>query len=272
MISVIIPTYKNPQYLDLCLKSIVDNTASVETEIIVIEDGFSELNKDVLSKYQSVGVITLEENRGMAYAINIGVMQANNAWVFIVNDDNVFCKNWDIRLRAEIERLNQVYNNQNFVLTVDQIEPTGPGMFKFMVKDFGKNINDFRYADWLSYEESISENLSKEDGAIFPFVVQKKHFMAVGGFDTFYCSPNIVDWDHFLKYELLGFKFPRTRSLRLYHFGSVATKKNEDSNVFRSKESQAFEEYIYKWGCAPHNQPITNSKIPRERQFRGFNV
>ena len=32
------------------------------------------------------------------------------------------------------------------------------------------------------------------------------------------------------------------------------------------------EQYVWKWGANPHNQYGTNSKIPPNKQFRGFKV
>ena len=51
-ISVIIPSYKNPKYLDLCLKSIIENQTD-RNEIIVVLDGYADLSKDVVEKYKN---------------------------------------------------------------------------------------------------------------------------------------------------------------------------------------------------------------------------
>lgn len=260
-VTLIIPTYRNPKYLDLCLRSVVENREKAETEIIVVVDGFFDESKSVLEKYDEVLYLDLVENRGMQFAINAGVMQAKNPYVFIINDDNVLPKMWDVRLSGEIGRSAYDYANK-FVLTVDQIEPTGPGMFHFPVVDLGQSAESFNYEAFLKVEEDMAgDHPTAEDGHIFPFVVAKRYFMAVGGFDTFYNSPNVCDWDHMLKYELLDFAFPRTRALRLYHFGSVATKKNAESQKFIERESRAFAEFNWKWGFDPYNEPVSNRKL-----------
>ena len=41
MISLIIPTYRNPDYLDLCLQSAIEGQTT-KNEIIVVIDGFIE--------------------------------------------------------------------------------------------------------------------------------------------------------------------------------------------------------------------------------------
>ena len=51
MISVIIPTYKEPDYLDLCLQSAIQNQ-KLKNEIIVVVDGFYSLNKPILDKHK----------------------------------------------------------------------------------------------------------------------------------------------------------------------------------------------------------------------------
>lgn len=271
-VSLIIPSYRNPKYLDLCLESATKNSKDADAEIIVILDGYADESRHLMEKYPDVSWLELPENKGMQYALNLGVSQSSNDLVCIINDDNVMPTNWVSRTQRSMILCNDQYG-KNTVMTIQQIEPTGPGMFNFPVKDFG-TIDNFDYTGFMLYESSIADNAHKfvEDGRIFPFVIRKHHYMAVGGFDTFYDSPNICDWDFFLKLELLEFKFPRTRRLSLYHFGSVATKKNVDAPMFNIKEHYAHTTYEYKWGVKPYNHPGTNSKIPPHGMFRGFSI
>jgi cellulose synthase/poly-beta-1,6-N-acetylglucosamine synthase-like glycosyltransferase len=65
MISVIIPTYKEPEALDLCLKSALEGQR-LNNQIIVVVDGFYDINKEVLDKYEdSIEILVLEENVGL---------------------------------------------------------------------------------------------------------------------------------------------------------------------------------------------------------------
>jgi glycosyltransferase involved in cell wall biosynthesis len=77
MVSVIIPTYKEPEYLDLCLKSAFEGQTN-KNEIIVVVDGFYELNKPILDKYPDVRVLDLGENQGLSVATNWGGLQRNS--------------------------------------------------------------------------------------------------------------------------------------------------------------------------------------------------
>ena len=129
MISVIIPTYKEPEMLDLCLKSAIEGQLN-KNQIIVVVDGFYDINKEVLEKYKdSIDILNLEENVGLCRGTNLGVYNAQYDKVLIVNDDNIFPYGWD-------EQLEKIYET-NSVISPNQIEPQ-PSMFKqFCIRDWG---------------------------------------------------------------------------------------------------------------------------------------
>lgn len=243
MISLVIPTYRNQKYLDICLRSAIENQY-YKNEIIVVVDGHMEESEEVLNKWKdSIHILDLVENQGMQQALNLGVYNANNSTICIINDDNVLAKDWDL----EIER---VFVPEK-VMTVNQIEPNGPSIFKFKIYNFGKNVDEFDYEKFIKEEPNYRENNITPDGGIFPFVISKKNYMKVGGFDTLYSSPFVCDWDFFLKLQLCDIEFYRTHSLNFYHFGSVATKKNDEKERFTKSEQIARSTYQYKWGMNP---------------------
>jgi glycosyltransferase involved in cell wall biosynthesis len=262
MVSLIIPTYRNPNYLDICLKSAIENQVN-QNEIIVAVDGYIEESQHVLDKYkQYIQVLDLGVNQGMQMALNLAVMNANNECIVIINDDNVLCKDWDTVIGDQIK--------PGFVFTVNQIEPTGPGIFNFPVKDLGKTPKEFKYEEFLEYEQTIRKNQLTLDGGIFPFVISKKDYMIVGGFDTLYDSPFICDWDFFLKLDLNGIQFYRMNHIHFYHFGSAATKNGKEGDKFKQTESPASQTFIYKWGINPQLFE-NNSHRPKGQNIKGIN-
>ena len=135
-ISLLIPTYRNPEYLDICLKSAIDNQVN-KNEIIVAIDGYIEESQHVLDKYKDdIGVLDLGENQGFQTAHNLAVMNATNEIICIINDDNVLCKDWDKIIEQDFDL--------DTVMTVEQIEPVGPSIFNFHIKDLGKKPNEFK--------------------------------------------------------------------------------------------------------------------------------
>jgi glycosyltransferase involved in cell wall biosynthesis len=262
MISLIIPTYRNPEYLDICLKSAIENQVN-KNEIIVAVDGFIEESQHILDKYgNDIQVLDLGDNQGMQTALNLAVYNASNEIICIINDDNVLSKNWDVIIEKE-------YHPES-VLTINQIEPTGPGIFRFPVKDLGKHPNEFQYKEFIEYEQTIRKSTITLDGGIFPFAMSKKNYMIVGGFDTMYQSPFICDWDFFLKLDLNGIGFTRTHNLHFYHFGSAATKNGKEGDKFKQTEHPAAQMFMYKWGIAPQLFE-NNSHRPKNNTIKGIN-
>ena len=62
MISVIIPTFKSPDALDLCLDSAINGQNNDGNQIIVVVDGHYDINEHVLNKWcHAIDVLILEE-------------------------------------------------------------------------------------------------------------------------------------------------------------------------------------------------------------------
>lgn len=261
MISLIIPTYRNPEYLDLCLKSAIENQNN-QNEIIIAVDGFIEESQHILDKYKEhILILGLEDNQGMQTALNLAVMNASNEILCIINDDNVLCKDWD--------KIIEKHYHPDLCLTINQIEPTGPGIFNFPVKDLGKSPQEFKYDEFISYEQSIRNDNITPDGGIFPFVLSKKNYMIVNGFDTMYQSPFICDWDFFLKLDLNNIKFSRIHDAHFYHFGSASTKNGKEGAKFKATESPAAHLFAYKWGIHPQLFK-NNSHRPKGKYIKGL--
>lgn len=259
MISVIIPSYRNPKCLDICLKSALENQ-KYENEIIVVIDGFVEESQHIIDEYSNrVSFIPLEQNSGMQHALNVGTYNVTNEWMLIVNDDNVFPKDWDTILEKDFQ--------DKLVITPNQIERT-PSIFNFVTLNFG-GVDDFDFNKYTEEEQNHRVDSLTNDGEIFPFVMQKKYYMAVGGFDTIYDSPFICDWDFFLKLEMIGCRFSRSRKLNFYHFGSMSTKNGSEADRFKESEMNAVETFKYKWGFQPFKTK-ENSHYPVGNFIKGI--
>lgn len=262
MISVVIPTYKSPDALDLCLRSATEGQ-NEKNEIIVVVDGFYDLNKHVLEKYRSsVEILTLEDNQGLCRATNLGVYNTSKDRILIVNDDNVFPKMWDVRL--------QNLTSEGIVWAPNQIEPT-PSMFKqFHIKDMGRDPKTFDLEAFWKYELDLSESdmegslFKNNGGSTLPIYMKKMDYMRVGGWDENYEKGMVADWDFFLKCQLSGLKMLRTYWSHYYHFVSLSVNDNESQTINhvtrREAEWRAHNYAQYKWGTNIKHNPDNNLK------------
>ena len=249
MISVIIPTYKSPEVLDVCLKSAI-NGQKLNNQIIVVVDGFYEVNKEVLDKYKdSIEILVLEENVGLCRATNLGVYNAKFDKILIVNDDNVFPEAWDQVLLEEYK--------PGYVLTPNQIEPT-PSIFRqFNIKDLGRDSKKLKINDFWEYEFEVTEDKIEETGSTLPIFMNKYDYIRLGGWDENYEAGMVADWDFFLKCALSDLKMIRTYNCHFYHFASISTNGEK-----RQQAEQKGHEYAkYKWGSHIYSHPETNLKF-----------
>ena len=269
-LTLIIPLYKNPEYFDVCIKSAIENRIVPNTEIIAVVDGHYEEYKDIIENKggDQISSIVFDENLGLPSALNYGVSQAIGDSIFIINEDNVLGRDWDKVIMDNCVDSDTVY-------TINQIEPKS-GIYNFHVQNFGETYGEFNYQQFLDYEESIRENkIEGIGGEILPFVMSKKHYMTVGGWDVFYASPFVVDWDFFLKLELLGLNFVRSSHMHVYHFISKSTKNKDKADLvetmeFNNGETQAFKQFEYKWGFPAIRDPRTNSHMPKNKLIKGI--
>jgi GT2 family glycosyltransferase len=253
MISVVVPTYKRPDALDLCLQSLVKGQKN-KNQIIVVVDGFYELNKDVLLKWKDyIDVLDLKQNLGLCRGTNLGVYNAIHNLVLIINDDNVLPNGWDIVLLEDYK--------PNTVLTPNQIEPTYSMFKQFVEKDLGRLPSTFDLNLFNKYNDEISKPVLEESGGTLPFLINKYDYLRVGGWDENYPLGLTADWEFFLKCQLCGMKMMRTYKTHFYHFESLSTRTNTEVSTNRDiKQMEATKYFLYKWGGHIHRNPDNNHK------------
>jgi glycosyltransferase involved in cell wall biosynthesis len=248
MISVIIPTYKSPDALDLCLKSAIEGQKN-QNQIIVVVDGFYDLNKEVLNKWKdNIDILNLEQNVGLCKGTNFGVYNAKYDKILIVNDDNVFPYYWDAEL-------NSIYSDNN-VFSPNQIEPI-PSMFRqFIINNLGKDPKTFDLNEFWEFEKTIRQNKISNSGSTLPIFMSKIDYLRVGGWDENYERGMVADWDFFLKCQLSELKMSRVFNCNFYHFASVSVNGEQR----RQAEINGHTYAEYKWGSNIKHDLNTNLK------------
>ncbi|GAB4207612.1 MAG: hypothetical protein Fur0023_18520 [Bacteroidia bacterium] len=94
MVSVIVTTYNYAQYVERCIRSILDQSLPKnQYELIIINDASTDYTKDILENYTDVArVFNLEKNVGLAAARNFGIKKARGQFVVFVDADDYIQK------------------------------------------------------------------------------------------------------------------------------------------------------------------------------------
>tara|TARA_B100000131_G_scaffold109601_1_gene106512 strand:- start:287 stop:1123 length:837 start_codon:yes stop_codon:yes gene_type:complete len=233
MISIVIPTYNNLDYLKLCLNSIKKNSIHNHEIIIHINDGSDgtlEFVKNSKYKFTNSNV-----NLGLCSSINKAAKLVSNQYILYSHDDMYFCPDWDNVLMNEVKSMN----DDKFYLSGTMIEANSG----HITYDFGDNIKSFREDELLKKYKSL--NFYDHQGTHFaPHLVSKKMWDKVGGFSEEF-NPGIAsDPDFNMKLWKEGVRiFKGLNDFKVYHFGSLTTRKKK--NFIQNRGDRTF---LKKWG------------------------
>lgn len=262
MYSVIIPTYNKPNLLRLCLDSAIKNQ-KYNNEYVVVIDGIPDYYINVLDEYKdnkNIKFITFDTNYGFSNAINIGVVNSTNEYVFIINDDNVFSEDWDINYNNMIDNIisENKLDKDSIIFTPNQIENRKSLHNGFVIQNFGTDETNFNMNlfDFFIKEYNKSPNYST-NGSTFPILCTKVAYFKVGGLSTLYPRNGLMaDWDFFLKCNLNKYQFFRLCVSPLYHFCESTTNGEER----RKQDVIAANTAKRIWGKNINHSYIDNSK------------
>ena len=259
MISIVIPTYNNLDYLKLCINSIKKNSSFNHEIIIHINDGSDgtfEFVKNSPYKYTSS-----DSNIGLCSSINKAAKLATNRYILYSHDDMYFCPEWDKVLINEVNAMK----SDSFYLSGTMIEASSG----HIVFNFGENIENFREDELLSKYKTL--NFYDHQGTHFaPHLVPKKLWDRVGGFSEEF-NPGIAsDPDFNMKLWKEGVRiFKGLNDFKVYHFGSLTTRKkkkfikNKGDKTFLKKwgiTTKFFKKYYLK-SKTKYNGPLSEPKI-----------
>lgn len=94
-VSIIIPVYKKEKYLTECIESILNQTFSC-FELICINDCSPDSCPSILREFEKkdsrIRIINNKQNKGAAYARNIGIENAVGEYVLILDADDLYDK------------------------------------------------------------------------------------------------------------------------------------------------------------------------------------
>jgi glycosyltransferase involved in cell wall biosynthesis len=94
LVSVIVPVYNVEQYLDRCLRSIVEQSYK-SLEIIIVNDGSKDDSEEICLEYQRQDARVkyyVQENSGVSAARNTGLKYATGEYVTFVDSDDYLGK------------------------------------------------------------------------------------------------------------------------------------------------------------------------------------
>jgi len=229
----LIPTINNCNHLKICISSIKRNS-KFNHQILVHSNNSVDETSNYL-KSQSIYEMKSDQNYGLCTALNNLVKKAENDFLIFIHDDMYLCPGWEDVLINEINS----HKDYNFYLSGVMIEKIN-GHINY---NFGDDYSNFDETKLLKmYNEFKLEDIQGADKN--PSVVHINLWKKVGGLSEEFNPGDGSDHDFVLKLWNIGIRiFKGLSNFRVYHFGSMTTRKNKNINL--NKGGKIF---LNKWG------------------------
>ena len=236
--SIIIPTFKNYKYFKLTIDSIKKNS-SFNHETIIHLNGEDPETENFL-KNEQLTFTKSATNIGLCSGVNAAYKKSTKNNILYSHDDMYFLPNWDKELVNEIHKIK----NDKFYLSMTQIASHGPvkGSIQHIQFDCGINIDNFNEDKLLkNFNDLKFHDLQGSHWA--PHLIPRDLWERVGGFSEEFNPGFASDPDLNFKLWMAGNRiFKSVSKSRVYHFGSVTTRKNKDIVKNNGKKT-----FLLKW-------------------------
>ena len=236
MFSILIPTFNNIKYLELCINSIRKNSI-FDHQIIVHVNIGDDGTLNYLTK-NNIEFTHTKYNSGICEGINKAAKLAKFDYYLYAHDDFYFCPNWDKILKNEIKAIG----HNNFYLSGTMMHN---GQIKFDCGDFIENFNEKKFL-----EEYKNYNYYDFQGSTWaPSLVHRDIWNKVDGFSEEYFPGTGSDPDFNMKLWKIGVRvFKGINNFKVYHFGSIVLRKKINKISKKKYGSTGAKIFLIKWG------------------------
>ena len=234
MFSILIPTFNNVKYLELCINSIKKNSKynhQIITHVNIGDDGTIEyLDKN------NIEYTHTKYNSGICEGINKAAKLAKYDYLLYAHDDFYFSPDWDKILHEEVKKIG----HNKFYLSGTMMNE---GQIKF---NCGNTLDEFNEKKFL--DEYKNYNFYDFQGSTWaPSLVHRDVWNKVGGLSEEFFPGSGSDPDFNMKLWNLGIRiFKGINNFKVYHFGSIVLRdKKKQKQKYGSRGSKQF---LIKWG------------------------
>ena len=231
MISILIPTLNNLEYLKICINSIQKNSKFNHQIIVHVNIG-----NDGTLKYVKEKKIThtfTEYNSGICKGLNLASKKSIHDYILYSHDDFYFCPDWDTTMLNEINKLkhNKFYFSGSMIAT--------DGNYSLNCGTDYKSFNEIKLLN--DYKKKKFRDFQGSTWA--PHIIHKEYWDKVNGLSEEFFPGSGSDPDLNMKLWKEGVRvFKGLGNSKVYHFDIKTMRK--EKNYIGSKGSKLF---LMKW-------------------------
>ena len=164
LVSIIVPTYNSGEYLEACLKSIIEQNYET-VELIVVDNSSQDNTQEIAKKYTDL-VYTKGSERSAQR--NYGVYQSRGEYILMIDSDMVLTEG------VVSECINVIQSNSQLKILIIPEESFGEGI----------------WAQCKKLERSFYSGIDWQEAARF---FNRNVYLEVGGYDEAITGPEDYD-------------------------------------------------------------------------------
>lgn len=251
-VSVIVLCYNQLEYTQQCVRSILENTAYPNYELILVDNNSTDDTATYLRSMEEkdarIRCVFNKMNRGFAGGNNDGINAATGDYIVLLNNDTLVTRGWMMSMVKHCER-----GNVGIVGAVTN-SIGNEAQINVGYSDIA-NMPAFAYA----YTSQHMNEIYPHDGVLAMFCVMfsRKLVNRIGKLDENYGIGMFEDDDYSYAAKSAGFELVLPEDVFIHHFGSVSFKKLQDEKhreLFERNKAY-FEE---KWNTEWHRHHYRN--------------
>jgi len=237
LVSILIPTKDQFEYISACISSIFDKTSYENYEIIIVDNGSTgeakEYLEDINSKYDNLQVIAYDKAFNFSTVNNTAAAEAQGEYLLLLNNDTeILHENWLDVLLSYAQREDVGIVGMRLLYPDNTIQHAGVimGLSGCADHQFSQcSLEDDGYMSRLKIDQELSVVTAAA------LLIRKSVYDEVGGLNDTDYRLNFSDVDLCLKVREAGHKVLWTPHCTLLHHGSV-TQKSIDTKKSKEKE------------------------------------
>ena len=242
-VSIIIPHYNRCDLLGKCLHHLSEQDFG-DFEVLVIDNGSTDNSEQIIKGFNfpfSLHWERLNENRGFAYAVNVGILKSKSPYIMLLNNDVWLtreCLGRMVFLLSNSDSISVAGCRIMSAYDPDVIDSVGAGI--------SKECKCFQVG-WSSRWSVVGDNLLKMGRTLPVFgatgacvLFRREVFDRVGFFDEhFFMYLEDMDWA--IRARAKGIKVAIALDAVAYHLGSGSTGGSySDFSLFWIVRNQLF--------------------------------
>lgn len=212
-VSIVIPNFNGMKYLKTCLDSVLNQTYS-GFSVIVVDNGSTDGSQElILSGYPQIRLMSLPENTGFCHAVNVGIRESDAPYVLLLNNDTEVEKDFVEKLLLGMKRHRKAFSCASKMISYHDRDK---------IDDAGNFYNAFGWA--FARGKGKDASLYNREGQIFAScggasIYRKRFLEEVGLFDEEHFA-YLEDIDLGYRARIYGYQNWYIPSARVWHYGS----------------------------------------------------